>query len=68
MGCGVIGNTADSGSAIPGSSPGIPAMNHSLRSGSWHAEARKSQVHALNPTWFRAKFFRGAHVFCLYSS
>ena len=25
LGCGVIGNTADSGSAILGSSPGIPA-------------------------------------------
>lgn len=33
MGCGVIGNTADSGSAILGSSPGIPANEPSLRRG-----------------------------------
>lgn len=33
MGYGVIGNTADSGSAILGSSPGIPANEPSLRRG-----------------------------------
>ena len=33
LGCGVIGNTADSGSAILGSSPGIPANEPSQMRG-----------------------------------
>jgi diacylglycerol kinase (ATP) len=59
VGCGVIGNTADSGSVVLGSSPGTPATSASSAFGPIMVAMPERLVVAINP---RASFGKNKHV------